>query len=124
MSKHPPGIVDTTAGAYHRLLPTVLLGGSRDHEVRWWFCYRVCGARSLSAGFGPLYTGEREYLVMGWLRTYLSAFESVARQLFSGVVDRELPITQCTKCVGGVTCSSGCHCPWRMSTVRGGCLVF
>ena len=30
--------------------------------------------RSLSAGFGPLCTGEREYLVMGWLRTYLSAF--------------------------------------------------
>ena len=60
------------AGAYHRLLPTVLLGGSRDYKVRLWlykFCCRVCGACSLSAGFGPLLTGEREYLVMGWLRT-------------------------------------------------------
>ena len=28
------------------------------------FCCRVCGARSLSAGFSPLYDGKREYQVM------------------------------------------------------------
>ena len=70
-----------------------LLGGSRDHEVRLWFCCHVCGARYcvlvlvhcilVSVGIDGLAADH----VISLLRVF--------RQPFPGVVDRELPIIPC-----------------------------